>query len=87
MSDTAKRTHIDVANVDVQRLAQRAVRLSTAKRALMARLAMFDKEPIEFTRAGGDNDCQICGLLYYEHPQHPTCPWLNILCDASLVKL
>lgn len=84
MSDPAK---LDVTGVDVQLLAQRAVKLSTAKRALMARLAMFDKEPIEFTRAGGDTECRSCGLLYYEHPQHPACPWLNILCDASLVKL
>ena len=38
-------------------------------------------------RAGGDCVCDGCGRKYYDHPQFPPAPFLNQLCDGSLVKL
>lgn len=41
----------------------------------------------EFVRAGGDVICPKCGKMYKKHKQHDKHPWLNVLCDGTLVKL
>jgi hypothetical protein len=42
---------------------------------------------IDRGRAGGAVQCAECGKLYYDHPQCKDFPFLNVLCDGSLVKL
>ncbi len=42
---------------------------------------------IDRDRAGGDCLCDHCGRKYYDHPQLSAAPYLNQLCDGSLVKL
>jgi hypothetical protein len=43
---------------------------------------------VDRDRAGGDCVCMHCGRKYYDHPQaRPDWPYLNLLCDGSLVKL
>jgi len=46
----------------------------------------------EFIRASGDCICEICGKEYWRHPfsEHLSYndePFLNKLCDGTLVKL
>ena len=44
-------------------------------------------------RAGGDVVCEVCGKVYYDHPEYKpsakTCGyvWLNEICNGDLVKL
>ena len=44
-------------------------------------------------RAGGDVVCSICNKKYYDHPFIENCldnegrPYLNIICDGTIVKL
>lgn len=38
-------------------------------------------------RCSGDCLCPDCGRKYYDHRQFPPLPFLNQLCDGSLVKL
>lgn len=42
---------------------------------------------IDRDRCGGGVLCESCGLLYYAHPRDADYPFLNVLCDGSLVKL
>jgi hypothetical protein len=38
-------------------------------------------------RCGGDCVCSDCGRKYYDHPQNAEYPFLNEICDGSVVKL
>lgn len=38
-------------------------------------------------RCGGDVLCNDCGRKFYDHPQEKEFPFLNVLCDGSVVKL
>jgi hypothetical protein len=38
-------------------------------------------------RCGGDVVCVDCGRKFYDHPQEKEHPFLNVLCDGSVVKL
>jgi hypothetical protein len=40
-----------------------------------------------FLRASGDVPCPICGKTYSRHPEDVEYPYLNRLCDGTLVKL
>lgn len=54
-------------------------------------------DPPEFLAAAGDCLCPVCGHSYRSHPFDPRYlfadstgipqPWLNRLCDGTLVKL
>jgi hypothetical protein len=37
-------------------------------------------------RCGGDCICDECGRKYFDLPQCRTFPFLNVLCDGSVVK-
>jgi hypothetical protein len=47
----------------------------------------------KFVRAGGNAVCEICHRKYFDHPQNTDYldwngyPYLNVLCDGTLVKL
>lgn len=42
----------------------------------------------DFGRAGGDVDCEVCGLKYFDHPEiDEKCPTLVLLCRGDVVKL
>jgi len=49
----------------------------------------LDEEMAEpkYVRAGGGSVCDSCGKAYYDHPQHGEFPFLNTLCDGTVVKL
>lgn len=38
-------------------------------------------------RCGGDVLCVDCGRKFYDHPEEREFPFLNVLCDGSVVKL
>lgn len=38
-------------------------------------------------RCSGDVLCWDCGRKFYDHPQEIEFPFLNVLCDGSVVKL
>ena len=38
-------------------------------------------------RCGGDVLCPDCGRKFYDHPEEEEFPFLNVLCDGSVVKL
>ncbi len=42
---------------------------------------------VDFDRASGLCVCPACGRDYYSHPQFKPAPFLNQLCDGTLVKL
>ena len=42
---------------------------------------------IDRDRCGGDCLCPDCGRKYYDHPKDIDFPFLNVLCDGSVVKL
>ncbi len=41
----------------------------------------------DYTRAGGDVVCSICGCCYYDHPNVRGYEWLHRACDGKLLKL
>lgn len=42
---------------------------------------------IDRDRCGGDVNCLDCGRSFRSHPKDLDHPYLNVLCDGSLVKL
>jgi hypothetical protein len=40
----------------------------------------------KYERAGGDVECEICRLKYFEHPQVPDLPTFHLICSGSVVK-
>lgn len=40
-----------------------------------------------FERAGGGVVCELCGCVYYDHPNHVPHEWLTVLCSGEHVKL
>lgn len=58
-----------------------ATRLGEAVACPTQGLARLDRG-----RSGGDCLCE-CGRKYYDHPQDADHPFLNVLCDGSVVKL
>lgn len=42
---------------------------------------------IDADRAGGYAECDSCGNILHDHPNHPFDSCLTILCDGSIVKL
>jgi hypothetical protein len=51
------------------------------------------EERLEYSRAGGDALCEICGRTLFDHPMdlihvgYNRVPFLHVRCDGSLVKL
>lgn len=42
---------------------------------------------IDADRAGGTAECEACGQILLDHPEHPFDSFLTVLCDGSIVKL
>jgi len=58
-----------------------------AEREVLEASAMIQHRTIRpYTRASQHATCP-CGKIYGRHPQDQIEPWLNVLCDGSLVKL
>lgn len=66
----------------VERKSVATSRVEHLLRCESQRISRIDRD-----RAGGDVVCEGCGRKYYDHPQDIDYPFLNVLCDGSLVKL
>jgi hypothetical protein len=64
-----------------------AIRREAADSRLDEVLAVGPVAYLDRGRAGGDCECPDCGRRYFDHPPLPSHPFLNQLCDGSLVKL
>lgn len=40
----------------------------------------------QYERVGGDAECKICRLAYFEHPQLPGLPTFHMTCEFKIVK-
>lgn len=38
-------------------------------------------------RAGGDVECEHCGLVYFQHPHDLREPWMTLVCGGRRFKL
>lgn len=38
-------------------------------------------------RCSGLVVCDVCGCQYYDHPPHPSAPYMTVTCNDNVVKL
>ena len=75
--------------IDVIRRRFRKVQMKAD--AIAARLSRFEsRDSTDLTspsRASGEWLCERCGFRYHDHPEHPSAPWMTVLCSGEAVKL